>query len=538
MPQIIDAVAPPTDKPLVEAEQSNIGFKARPDFSLGWTPSPILQEANQISATKHYDDNAEKAKNIVASQSPTATNEDRLKAATALKAYSSPGNGKDDFAGSHETRLADVFSSKTIGDIITGFTGGSDVREIGRNGEGVPVVTVYNTRGDIRRYEWQDGTKVSPEELKQLGPVASTRDISAERASLFKSQGLSAQAISQATANDWANTISAASNTGTLTVDPQAGIDINTRIKGLATELLPNSVNPATRAFIAGIGTLTSNKAQQASIAKSALDKFSSGEATSKDFNDYARSNGGLLGTLTYTEGKGLTNANGTKVDSSQIKELSAQIAASNSSDSKITANAQNLSNLAQQLAADGKIENLDKIQELIGLTAQSSLISKRFDQVGIPGFKGAPNVAHTVTDSFSLAHTNADYALAQAEAAKAYGQHIRDTAERLGYRTPPLGSVAAEFAHSDTANQIRAKRTESALGFLKSSKDVMEKLNAATVPAELSKQILGVPVAPPTVTTPSVPTARSEPKPPAGSAAPNPAKPKSRLDELFPRTK
>ena len=117
MPQIMDSVAPPTtDKPLVEAEQatpSNIGFKAKSDFSLGWSPSPVLQEANQISATQHYDDNAEKAKSIVASQSPTATNEERLKAAEALKAYSSPSNGKEDFAGSHETRLADVFGSKT-----------------------------------------------------------------------------------------------------------------------------------------------------------------------------------------------------------------------------------------------------------------------------------------------------------------------------------------------------------------------------------------------------------------------------------------
>ena len=109
----------------------------------GWETPPALAGVNNAAAQQHYADNAPVVSTILAGQSPNASGADRIKAADALKAYSTPAPNSD-FAGSHDTRWEKVLGAQTLGDIITGFNGGSDIREIGRNGAGVPVTTVYN----------------------------------------------------------------------------------------------------------------------------------------------------------------------------------------------------------------------------------------------------------------------------------------------------------------------------------------------------------------------------------------------------------
>jgi hypothetical protein len=462
----------------------------------GWETPPALAGINTTNAVQHYQENAPVVSTILAGQSPNASGQDRIKAAEALKAYSTPKDSKD-FAGSNDIRWEKVLSAQNLGDIITGFTGGSDVREIGRNGAGVPVVTVYNARGDLRRYEWANGEKVSPEELQKLGPVASVRDISAERAAQYKAQGLSAPAIAAAQAASWGKTLNAASVAAKVS---DALIDNGNEQKNLAQSLVGASVNPATRTLLAKVNVLTASKAQQAQVARDTLSRFVNGTATTDDWNNAKDVLGGIdaMG-LNYKQGEGLKVGNNKVTSTQDINEIADKVAASNSAANSIQSNAANLANEAQLLAAGGKIENIDAITRLIGLKAQGKFLSDQLDAAGgVPGFTSAPNVNHATTDSFTLAGTNAEYTLAQAKAAKAFAQTVLERQKNSPYSAPNIGEVEAEFASGLTAKQLRSERTKNVTEFLVANKGAMEKLNAAPVAKEIVQQVNGTPVAPP----------------------------------------
>lgn len=487
----------------------------------GWETPPALAGVNNAAAQTHYADNAPIVSTIVAGQSPNASGADRIKAADALKAYTGPKDNQD-FSGSHDTRWEKVLSSGTIGDIITGFTGGSDVREIGRNGSGTPVVTVYNARGDVRRYEWANGERVSPEELQKLGPIASVRDISAERAAQYKAQGLSAPVIAAAQAKSWGDTLNTA---GVASKVADSLIDNANQQKQLAQSLVGSSVNPATRTLLAKVNVLTSSKAQQSQVARDTLSKFVTGTATTDDWNTAKDILGGIgaMG-LNYKQGEGLKVGNNKVTSSQDINELANKIASSNSSENSIQSNATNLANEAQLLAAGGKIQNIDAITQLIGLKAQSKFLSDQLDASGgIPGFIGAPNVNHATTDSFTLAGTNAEYTLAQAKAAKAFAESVRSAKAANPHSAPDIGKVEADFASSEIAKALRADRTKSVTDFLQTNKATMEKLNAAPASSTIAQQLQGTAVAPPTL-PPEQTSAVPGVKPPSAASTTKPA--------------
>lgn len=486
-----EAIAPPTEDRIPTA--GGLGIKTQPN--LGWdTPAP-LQVANQESEKKYIEDFAPKVATVFKAAQPNATPQDHIAAAEALKAFSGPKNNED-FAGSHETRWEDVFSAPNIGAAITAFTGGSDRREIGRNGDGTPVTTVYNARGDVRRYEWMNGQRITPEELQSLGPITSVRDISAERAATYRARGLSAEQVAAAQSKAWQRDLNAAD---LFAREAGTAVDINNQIKNLSKELVPYSANPATRTILSRISTLTANKEQQASIAKQKLDRFARGEAENDEFNDSKKEYGGIMGTFNYQKGKGLTTANNQKVSEDTINELSNRIAASNSSAEKIQSNAQALANWAQMVATQNKLPIIDKIQELVGLKAQAALIEKKFEEAGgVPGFKGSPNVAHNVTDSFSLAYANAEYGASQAMAAKAYADLVRAKQQQLGFKTPDIGAIPSEFANSELARTLRKDRTKNVESFRAEVSPMLEKLSQEPAYKEVSSQVVGEPVKPP----------------------------------------
>jgi hypothetical protein len=478
----------PTDPTIQDASQivSN---------NAGWETPPALAGINVENAQKHYVENAPAVQTILAGQSPNATGQDRVKAAEALKAYSTPAPNED-FAGSHDIRWEKVLGAQNLGDIITGLTGGSDIREIGRNGAGIPVTTVYNARGDLRRYEWGNGQKISPEELQQLGPIASVRDISAERAAQYKAQGLAAPVIAAAQAASWGKTLNAASVAAKVS---DTLIDNANEQKNLSQSLVASSVNPATRALLAKVNTLTASKSQQAQVARDTLSKFISGTATTDDWNTAKDVLGGIDSVVSYKQGEGLKVGNNKVTSTQDINELADKVAASNSAANSIQSNATNLANEAQILAAGGKIQNLDAITRLIGLKAQGKFLADQLDAAGgIPGFTSAPNVNHATTDSFTLAGTNAEYTLAQAKAAKAFAQTVLQQQKNAPYSAPNIGQVEAEFASSPTAKQLRSERTQNVVKFLDENKAAMEKLNAAPVAKEIVQQVNGAPVTPP----------------------------------------
>lgn len=477
----------------------------------GWDTPPALAGLNAEVARQHDVVNAPIISAIVAGQSPNATGDQRIKAADALKAYTGPNNNGD-YAGSHDIRWDKVLQ----GDLSTGFNGGADVREVGRNGAGVPVVTVYNARGDLRRYEWANGERISPEELQKLGPVASVRDISAERAAQYKAQGLSAPAIAAAQAASWGKTLNAASVASRVA---DSLINNGNEQAQLAQFLVGSSVNPATRTFLAKVNTLTASKSQQAQVARDTLSKFVSGTATTDDWNTAKDVLGGIDSVVSYKQGEGLKVGNNKVTSTQDINELADKVAASNSSANSIQSNAANLANQAQLLAANGQIQNIDAITRLIGLKAQGKLLSDQLDAAGgVPGFTSAPNVNHATTDSFTLAGTNAQYTLAQAKAAKAFAQSVLDRQKNAPYSAPNIGEVEAEFASGLTAKQLRSERTKNVTEFLAANKGAMEKLNAAPVPKEIVQQVSGAPVAPPVLPTMPAGTPPGS-KPPAASA-------------------
>ena len=505
-----EAIAPPTENGIPTA--GGLGIKTKPD--LGWnTPAP-LQVANQEADKKHLEEYAPKAVAAIQAMSPNATPEQRISGADALKAFTGPKNNED-FAGSHDIRWDVVFEpSGGVAGIIRGLNGGSDVREIGRNGDGTPVVTVYNGRGEVRRYESLNGQRISPDELKALGPITSVRDISAERAAQYKARGLSAEQIAAAQSRAWVNDLAAKN---IFSRESDAAIDVYERIKNLSKETLAYSANPATRTIMARIGTLTSNKEQQASIAKNQLNRIVNGEASNDEVDNFNRQNGGIMGTFVFNKATGDSTLNGKKITKDDVNELSNKLAASNSSADRIQSNAQNLANYAQMLATKNELPIIDKIQELIGLKAQAALIEKKFEDAGgVPGFKGSPNVAHNVTDSFSLAYANAEYGAAQAKAAKAYAAAIQAKEQQLGLKTPDIGSIAAEFGNSDLAKTLRQQRTASVEAFRSEMGPMLDKLSKEPASPEIVSLIGGSPVKPPSL--PAMPTEDKIPgaKPPA----------------------
>ena len=490
-----EAIAPPTEDRIPTA--GGIGIKTMPD--LGWNIPASLQIANQEADKKHFEEYAPQALAATKAMSPNATPQEKIAGADALKAFSGPKNNED-YAGSHDIRWDVVFEpTGGISGIIRGLNGGSDVRETGRNGEGTPVVSVYNGRGDLRRYEWQNGQRITPEELKALGPITSIRDVSAERAAAYKARGLPAEQIVAAQSKAWVRDLQSAD---TFARDSDAAIDVNNRIKSLSKELVPYSANPATRTIMSRIGTLTSNKEQQASIARQQLNRFANGEASVDEFNNFNREHGGIMSTFNYDKAKGLTTGNNEKVTSENINELSNRVASTNSSADKIQSNAQNLANWAQMIATENKLPIIDKIQELIGLKAQAALIEKKFEEAGgVPGFKGSPNVAHNVTDSFSLSYANAEYGASQALAARAYANLVRQKQQELGFRTPDIGAIPSEFANSDFAKSLRKQRTGNVDSFRSEVSPILDKLSQEPAYKEVSAQIGGAPVKPPELT-------------------------------------
>lgn len=527
-----EAIAPPTENLIPTA--GGIGIKTLPDLGYN-TPAP-LQFANQEADKKYQEEYGPKAIAAAQAMSPNATPQQKLAGADALKSFTGPKNNED-FAGSHDTRWDVVFEpGGGVAGLIRGYNGGSDVREVGRNGDGTPIVTVYNGRGDVRRYEHLNGQRVSPEELKDLGPVTSIRDISGERAAQYKARGIPAQEIAAAQSKAWATDLAAKR---IFSNEADAAVDVNNRIKNLSKELVTYSTNPATRTIMSRIGTLTSNKEQQASIARQQLNRFANGEAENDEFSNYNRENGGVIGTFTYQKGKGLTTENGKKVTSETINELSNRLSSINSSADKIQSNAQNLANYAQMLATKNELPIIDKIQELIGLKAQAALIEKKFEDAGgVPGFKGSPNVAHNVTDSFSLAYANAEYGAAQAQAAKAYAAAIQAKEQQLGFKTPDIGSIAAEFGSSDLAKSLRQKRTSGVEAFRAEMGPVLDNLSKEPASPEIVSVIGGSPVKPPSL--PSIPKEDKIPgaKPPVAKTSNEPKElnknTKNILDSIF----
>jgi hypothetical protein len=524
-----EAIAPPTEEKMPTVD--GYGLKA-PTNSLGWETPPALAAQNAVIDKEHNQEFQPKIATIYKAANPNATPQDHVAAADALKAFSGPKNNED-FAGSHDIRWEDVFSAPNIGAAITAFTGGSDRREIGRNGDGTPVVTVYNARGDVRRYEWANGQRVTPDELKALGPVTSVRDISAERAAEYRARGLSAMDVAAAQSKSWTNKLVAAEE---LTKIAPSAVDVNNQIKRLSKDLLPYSTNPATRTIMARIGTLTANKEQQASIARQQLNRFANGEAENDEFSNYNRENGGVMGTFTYQKGKGLSTENGKKVTSENINELSSRIAATNSSAEKIQSNAQNLANWAQMIATQNKLPIVDKIQELIGLKTQASLMDKKIEALGgIPGFKGSPNLEHNVTDSFSLAYTNAEYGAAQAAAAQAYADSVLQAKQALGFKTPPMGSLEAQFANSPLATELRKQRTKGVENFQTESAPILQQLSNQAAYPEVVKEIKGTMVVPPKLPKMEEQSAIPGAKPPAAKVAAEPKQDtKKILDSIF----
>lgn len=505
-----------------------VGIKTTPN--LGWeTPAP-LQVENKNTELKHFEEYAPKAVAAVQAMSPNATPQQKLEGANALKAFSGPKDNQD-FAGSHDIRWDVVFEpTGGIAGIIRGLNGGSDVREIGRNGEGTPVVTVYNGRGEVRRYESLAGERITPEQLKELGPITSVRDISAERAATFRARGLSAEQVAAAQSKAWQRDLNAAD---LFSREAGTAFDINNQIKSLSQELVPYSTNPATRTILARIGTLTANKEQQASIARERLNRFSRGEAENDEFNDSKREYGGIMGTFSYQKGKGLTTANGKKLTEDEVNSLANRIAASNTTAEKIQSNAQNLANFAQLLATENKLPVIDKIQQLVGLKAQAALIEKKFEDAGgVPGFKGSPNVAHNVTDSFSLAYANAEYGSSQAAAAKAYAELVLKKKAELGFKTPDMGVLASEFSYSDLAKDLRRQRTKNVEAFRSEIGPILDQLSRDPAYKQVAEQVAGVAVKPPTLaeeskeTPKTKPAKQSKPKSPYADA----------LNSLFPK--
>jgi hypothetical protein len=428
---------------------------------------------------------------VMKAASPQALPEDRVKAA-------------DIFKTANEARMGDVLHAAinlNPRDLYIALTGGANVKERGYDGAGNPYGVVYNQRGELRGYENPTtGKKLSEDELAQIGPITSKRDVTAERQKAFQAIGASLADVATVRTQDLIKTKQAAGEAGAYGKMIQ---DYGVQNDQIAKRLSPASMDAGTLAFIRGISSIRTGDTQ---ATKSLIDKakeIASGTRAYKDLTDTEKKSLGVNLGLQYHEGKGLVNAKGDSQDSKDIERLGRSFEESQSSDKAIQTRQQDMLARAQTLFA-GKVERLDDITALINNNAKIAAAQNAIEQHGGIGV-AKPNLPHELGNSFMSARQKAISDEFYGASSQLFYQYIKDRTSNLRPgQSPDIGMLRAEFANSPEMVKLRNAAIEKSSIVDKENALVAEEVNKRSQPKGLTNETNRSPVQPPAEVMPT----------------------------------
>lgn len=501
------------------------GTGLTPPKSLGWNPSPEISALNTQAAEKHIQEYTPVVEKVAKGIAPTATPEERVQAVDAVKNVKS----------ADEFRWADLLGAKNFGDIYKAVTGGSDVRVEAFDDSGRKYYKVFNQRtsqatpyGEFRRYETADGKPLTPDEEAKIGTITSLAEVPMSQRPFFQANNIAAKDVMVAQAANWNKMTKAAS---AAALGASALRDIAVEDKQITKQLLPFSVNPAMRTLLAGANEIRTGNTQEIQKNAQNLSKFLTGQASSKEFQDFKKTSGGFSAGINYQEGKGATKADGSKLTSEDVSEMVNSAMQAATSSNAVTARKEDLMAKAQLLAAQGKIENFDMIQRYINNQAKKASIIKSIEDNGGIGI-AKPNLDFAQGDSFSLAYTKAELDEAYADLAEKFAEKVGMAQAKYGKSVPGIGVIEREIAADKTISERKKATRENIARFLQENAATLEQLNKSEVPAALLQQPGASKVG--GVEPPAMPSARN----PAASRPPPAAAPvddrANRLRNMF----
>jgi hypothetical protein len=487
----------------------------KPSTDNGYKIPPNLQYLNEQNALKHEADNAPKIQSILAAGNPNATGEDRLNAAAALK----------NATGSEEFRGGDFIQSLLKGNIRDAYiaaTGGADIRTRGWDQDGKEYVKVFNQRatntnpyGEIRRYETLDGKVLDEASLKGK-LITSQVEIPLTQQPFFQAQGLIAKDVAAAQSANWINLQDIASK-GMLAVPELKSLTADNR--RVLKELQPMSVDPTTRALLAGASEIRTGNTQELQKATERLKEFASGKGTNAEFADFAKKNAGLTMGLNYNEGKGFTDSKGNNTTQSDLDRNINSTKSTMGSSSEVTARKNDLLQRAQALALKGDLKNFNLVQRYINNQYKTSNLISEIEKKGGIGV-AKPNLEFQTGDSFSLAYTKNELDDVYADSLDVYSKTVSLAQQELKGKIPPLGEVEKAVASNPFIRSRKQQAFKDIEVFDAENTKIQKEISARLPSPDLLAQpgiTPPVAAAPPPVAAPVAGT----PKKPAGSRPP-----------------
>jgi hypothetical protein len=495
------------------ADEVFTGTGITPPKSLGWEPSPELQNLNKQVEAQHIQEYTPVVQAVAKAAAHTATPQDRVAVTDQLKNIKS----------ADELRWGDLLGAKNFGDIYKAITGGSDQRVEAWDETGRKYYKVFNQRtsaatpnGEFRRYETVDGKVLSPEEEQAVGSITSLNEVPLTQRPFYAANNIGAKDVMVAQAANWNKLTKAAS---AAALGAGALRDIAVEDKDITKKLLPFSVNPAVRTLLAGANEIRTGNTQEIQNNAANLSRFLTGKATNKEFQDFKKTSGGFSAGVNYQEGVGATKANGERLTQDDVGEMTRSAMNAATSSNAVTARQSEMLAKAQLMAAEGKIQNFDLIQQYINNQAKKAAIINSIEENGGIGI-AKPNLDFAQGDSFSLAHTKAELDEMYADLAEKFAQKVGEAQSKFGKSVPPIGFVEREIGSDKTISERKAAAKRSIESFQQENGFILEKLNQGTVSPALLQQPGSSKVSP--SKQPEIPNARN----PSVSQATNVATP------------
>lgn len=451
------------------------GLGLRPANTLGWS-TPELDQMNSVVAQKHMEESAPMVQSVMKAAAPGATNEDRLKAASAFK-------------NANEARMGDVIGAVVNlnpRDLYIALTGGSDVKERGYDGGSNAYAVVYNQRGELRGYEDPaTGRRLTEEELAQIGPITSKRDVTAERQAAFQAAAVSLKEVAAARSQNFLKTQKAAMQSG-----KNGGLilDLASQNDEITQRLGPASLSPKVLAFVRGISNIGMGDTENVRKANESLKRFIDGRQTNDEWKKTQDALGGLNLGLQYREGEGLIDSSGKIMRKEDLEQFMSSYERSQSSNKNIQARQADMLARAQTLAA-GDENLLRDISSLINNNAKISMAQNAIEEQGGIGV-AKPNLPHELGQSFYSANLKAKSDQMYGKLAELHSQFMLAKAGTLRPgQSPDIGRWEVEFSNLPQVREIRRTTKEAADSYIERVKPEIERLNAQTVPIELTNQ-------------------------------------------------
>ena len=464
------------------AEQIPTGLRPTKDvfsFDIG----PELQAINANVAAKHDEEVAPLAKAVSVIGNPNSAGEEKVKATEQIK----PFTNRSDF------RAADFIQSVlslNVRDAIISATGGTHTRAEAWDQDGNKYYKIFNQRitkqnpfGELVGYE---DTKFQPVDPKKVEGkvIVSQVEVPVTQRPFYKANQITAEAAAIAQAENWnrlqntaATAALAAPELKALTQDNYKHLDF----------LQSKSIDPATRALLAGASEIRTGNAQALTSAGDQLKEFSKGQGTREAWDNFKKVNGGITMGLNYNEGKGTTDSKGNTVDEREMNRRIESLKSEMSSTNAITARKDDLLNKAQALKLKDT-QSFDALQSYINNEFKKGLLINEIQKKGGIGI-AQPNIPYQTGDSFSLAYVKNQSDDAYADFAKHFTDRVMQKRQELGNVAPGIGMVETEISQDPFVKARKAQVVRDIADFEKRIQPIQEQINKQTVPVELLSQ-------------------------------------------------